>query len=165
MIRKMAMTLMAAVAVVCFASCNKSDDNGGITPDSSSYYGEMHIKLTVSQDVLNVANIKITYTDANSKEQTEDLTSTTFTKDIKFASLPAKAKYKVSYTAKENVSKNEFTISINDESSARKTDGKSSPTYVESKYSATSDGVTKDLAIESIKRYCESKGFDTTLEK
>lgn len=162
----MAMAVVAVVMAAGFASCSKSDDNGINPSTSTNYYGVMKINLKLSDDVLSLADITVTYTDENSKEHTETLTTGTFTKDIKFNSLPAKALYKVSYKMKENLpNKESFDIAITDDSSTGKTDGTKFPILVLSKYDRESGGVSKDMAETIIKDFCSTKGFDKTLEK
>ncbi len=161
----MAMAVVAVVTTACFASCSKSDDESG-NGSGSNYYGEMKLNLKVSEDVLSLADITINYTDANSTEHTEKLTSAGFKQNFRFNSLPARAKYKISYKMKETTpSKETFDITYTDDSYAAKTDGTKSAVMLVSKKFKESLGVNKQEAEGIIKLFCNEAGFDQTLQK
>lgn len=161
----MAIAVVAVVTAVGFASCSKSDDESG-SGSGSNYYGVMKINLSVSEDVLSLADITINYTDENSTEHTEKLTTTSFKQDFRFKSLPAKAKYKISYKMKETApNKETFDIAYTDDSYAAKTDGTKSAVMLVSKKVEESLGINKQQAEEAIKILCNEGGFDQTLQK
>ncbi len=122
-IMRMMMMAMAAVAMMTgFASCNKDSDNS-VIPEKN-YYPALKLDLKVSEDALSVADFTVTYLDGDGKEQTEAFNTTSFSKTIKFNSLPAKVKYSVTYTMKSTLpDKEKFDLSVYDSSKAGKTDG------------------------------------------
>lgn len=161
----MAIAVVAVVTAVGFASCSKSDDESS-SGSGSNYYGVMKINLSVSEDVLSLADITINYTDENSTEHTEKLTTTSFKQDFRFKSLPARAKYKISYKMKEMApNKETFDIAYTDDSYAAKTDGTKSAVMLVSKKVEESLGINKQQAEEAIKILCNEGGFDQTLQK
>lgn len=162
----MMMAMAAIVLTVGFAACSSDDDddNGG---SSKQTYGELELNIKLSQDALSVADFTIKYLDESGTEQTEQITSTSYTKDIKFKSLPAKVKYTVSATVKENLpAKEKFDITITDTSKAGKVSGngeyKGANLHLTS---VTGKGVNKDKIADYITKVCNNWSNDVTISK
>lgn len=109
--------MLAAVAVLgmtTLAACSSSDDNPEEEQKPTS--GVFVYNFYLSETVLKVADIKITYTDCSGKEITEEVTvekcskditngeakekgaTMCYTKEIKATSLPATSGYKMKWT-------------------------------------------------------------------
>lgn len=123
-IRMMMMAMVAVAMMTGFASCSKdSDGTNGLIPEKN-YYPALKFDLKVSEDALSIADFSVTYLDENGQEKTEAFNTTSFSKTIKFNSLPAKVKYSVTYKMKSTMpDKEKFNLSIYDYSKAGKSDG------------------------------------------
>jgi hypothetical protein len=107
-------TIIAAVALLavamCFGSC--SDDKSSSNPKAQMAAFIFH--FDVSSDLLEVADITITYKNADGKVTTTALTTDTWEKSTTLSSFPATAGYKVTVTRKSNeLSKSTYTIGYN----------------------------------------------------
>lgn len=112
--------LLAAVAVLSmttFAACSSDDDPKG-EEETKPTSGDFVYNFYLSETVLKVADIEITYTDCSGKEITEKVTADKcstditdgepktlgatmcYTKEIKTTSLPATSGYKMTWTVK-----------------------------------------------------------------
>ena len=97
--------LQALMAFVCilfagFALASCGDDDDPETPDKTPTHAEYKYIMNVSQATLDIVNISITYTDGNGKEQTEQVTSPTWSKTVTCKSLPANFVRTVTLTPK-----------------------------------------------------------------
>ena len=124
--KMMAMALVAVAMTVGFAACSSSDDDNNGGGGSQSITGKLNMNFTFSEDLLAVADIKVTYIDSDGKtEKTEDITTTTFNKEITYNSLPVTTSYTLQATLKSSytVDKEKYDISIKDGSIVSSTSG------------------------------------------
>lgn len=102
------MTLLCVLmTTVTFAACGDDDDdpkkdNPGAVDQNIKTVNFTYI-LELSQTYLDIADVTITYLDNNGNEQTEAITSTSWTKTISRNSVPASFYAKPSFTLKEGV--------------------------------------------------------------
>lgn len=84
-------TIMAFVCILFagFALASCGDDDDPETPDNKPTHAEFTYIMNVSQATLDIANVSITYTDGNGTEQTEQITSPTWSKTVTSKTLPA----------------------------------------------------------------------------
>lgn len=94
--------LMAFVCVLFagFALASCGDDDDPETPDKKATHAEYKYIMNVSQATLDIVNVSITYTDGNGTEQTEQVTSPTWSKTVTCKSLPANFVRTVTLTPK-----------------------------------------------------------------
>lgn len=90
-----------------FSACGDDDDDPikptpGVT-DTNIKKIDFTYKLELSQTYLDIADITITYLDENGNEQTEAITSTTWTKTVSRNGVPTSFSAEPSFTLKEGV--------------------------------------------------------------
>lgn len=84
------------VAGLAFTSCGDDDDDSHkITSQTISF------KCEANDILLEIANLTVTYTDANGKTQSEPLTGS-FSKTITVKKFPAQGEFKVKATQKDD---------------------------------------------------------------
>lgn len=165
-VMKLMMMAMAAIVLsVGFSSCS-SDDNDNKSEDTQQAYGEMNLNFTISEDALSVADFTVTYLDENGAEKSELITNTKFSKDIKFKSLPARAKYTITTAIKTTLpDKEKFDISIADNSTIGKVEGTTYDSCNLHKTSISGTGIKRTDIIGYITRACKDWGNDVTINK
>ena len=89
------------------ASCSKNDNEA--RPSIEPTGVKVDYKATVSQQLLDVANVVVRYIDENGHTAVEKITSTTWTKSVIIA-LPGKAGLNIVPTPKSGVSEGEFIL-------------------------------------------------------
>lgn len=100
-----------ALLAVAAVSCDSSDDAG-----KETFFERMEINYVyaVSQDLLSVADIQITYTDPeqNGQEKTETMTESTWSKKFQTKTFPTSLAVKVTAALKEgiNLDKTSYTL-------------------------------------------------------
>ena len=107
----MSMLLGGLLALGSLSSCggdSDSDDDAPEAPKAASAKAEYVVSL--GQDLLNAATVTIYYLDSNGQQAQETVTSTTWTKTVSFASLPAKAGFSVQPALKGQPSQEEYVI-------------------------------------------------------
>lgn len=102
--KTLTMAFLATGLIAGFSACSSDDDN-----ETNTTYGKINFNYTFSDDMLNVCDIKISYLDSDGKtRKTETITSNSFSKEIRYKSIPLTAKdtlfmdLKSSYTQKDN---------------------------------------------------------------
>ena len=166
----MAMALVAVAMTVGFAACSSSDDDNNGGGSSQPLVGKLKMGLTFSDDLLAIADIKITYTDSDGKtEKTEDITTTTFNKEITYTSLPVTTNYALQITLKSNYTeKDKYNLSIDTRGSAiYSTRGDGAIGLRQNTNFINTTGVKKEnlekyLAVESVTK---CKTFSATISK
>ena len=102
------MLLLAALAIV---SCGSNDDNDEPTPEvlkATSAQAEYVVNL--SRDLVDAATVTIYYIGSDGQQAQETATTTTWTKTVSFATLPAKVGFSVQPRLKGDPSQEEYTI-------------------------------------------------------
>lgn len=111
------MAIAAIFLSVGFTACSSDDDdnNNGNTPGASeAITGKFTLDFTVSEDLLNVADVNVTYTDENGRDVTETLSSTEFQKTVTYTKLPVTAKYSIKATLKSTyATKDKYNLGFN----------------------------------------------------
>ena len=105
---KIFMLLLAALAIV---SCGSNDDNDEPTPEvlkATSAQAEYVVNL--SRDLVDAATVTIYYIGSDGQQAQETATTTTWTKTVSFATLPAKVGFSVQPRLKGDPSQEEYTI-------------------------------------------------------
>lgn len=105
---KIIMLLLAALAIV---SCGSNDDNDEPTPEvlkATSAQAEYVVNL--SRDLVDAATVTIYYIGSDGQQAQETATTTTWTKTVSFATLPAKVGFSVQPRLKGDPSQEEYTI-------------------------------------------------------
>ena len=105
---KIFMLLLAALAIV---SCGSNDDNDEPTPEvlkATSAQAEYVVNL--SRDLVDAATVTIYYIGNDGQQAQETATTTTWTKTVSFATLPAKVGFSVQPRLKGDPSQEEYTI-------------------------------------------------------
>ncbi len=164
--RIMAMAVVAVAMAAGFASCSKDDGANGLIPEKS-YYPSLKFDLKVSEDALSIADFSVTYLDENGQEKTEAFNTTSFSKTIKFNSLPAKVKYSVNYKMKSTIpDKEKFDLSVYDNSKAGKSDGTNFYSALKlSSLSQNGKGIKKENIATDFGRYYDNWSNEGTIEK
>lgn len=101
------MALFCVLTVsVTFAACGDDDDD----PNKPAEGGDQTIKkinftyeIDLCQKFFDIADVTVTYLDNNGNEQTETITSTTWTKTVSRTNAPASFNAKLSFTLKDGV--------------------------------------------------------------
>lgn len=123
----MMMAIAALFLSVGFTACSSDDDdnNNGNTPGASeAVTGQLRLNFTVTEDLFNVADIKVTYSDETGKDVTETLSSAEFNKTVTYTQLPVTSKYSIKATLKDNYPpKSTYKFGINYSYSFRKLKG------------------------------------------
>ena len=125
------------MAALTFMSCGGSDDNEEPTPEvlkATSAKAEYVVNL--SQELLDAATVTIYYIDASGQQAQETATSTSWTKAVGFATLPAKAGFSVQPLLKGEPTQEEYTIEA---------DGKMTVTVLDQKGAPLSSGTGTGL--------------------
>lgn len=95
------------VAALAFVACGGDDDEPEVRTATSA---TAEYVVNLSQDLLDAANVTIYYIDSNGQQAQEIVTSTTWTKTVRFASLPANAGFSVQPVLKGGPTREEYTI-------------------------------------------------------
>lgn len=124
-LKLMMMAIAALFLSVGFAACSSDDDNnGGTTNTPEAVTGKLSLNFTVTEDLFNVADIKVTYSDETGKDVTETLSSAEFNKTVTYTQLPVTSKYSIKATLKDNYpQKSTYKFGINYSYSFRKLKG------------------------------------------
>jgi len=125
------------MAALTFMSCGGSDDGDEPTPEvlkATSARAEYEVNL--SQNLLDAATVTIYYIDSNGQQAQETATSTSWTKAVGFATLPAKAGFSVQPLLKGEPTQEEYTIEA---------DGKMTVTVLDQKGAPLSSGTGTGL--------------------
>ena len=88
---------LMVLAALAFGACG-SDDNEEPTPTPETMKAtsaQAEYVVNLSQDLVDAANVTIFYIDGNGQQAQENATSTTWTKTVSFAALPAQAGFGV----------------------------------------------------------------------
>ncbi len=98
--------VMSLIGILSLTSCTKDDDQFDFD------YMDMGFKYEVSQDIFDIADIQITYTDFEGKEITEPLKSLKWETNFQAKSIPATCFFKAKVTLKHDVklTKSQYTI-------------------------------------------------------
>ena len=104
----MNMLLGGLMVLGSLTSCG-SDDSNDPTPPPTPVKVRIDYTATVSQQLLDVATVKVRYIDENGHPATEQMTSTTWVKSVVIA-LPGKAGLNIVPTMKNGVSEGEYTL-------------------------------------------------------
>ena len=99
------------VAALTFMSCGGSDDGDEPTPEvlkATSAQAEYVVNL--SRDLVDAATVTIYYIGSDGQQAQETATTTTWTKTVSFATLPAKVGFSVQPRLKADPSQEEYTI-------------------------------------------------------
>lgn len=99
------MLALVAVLLTGFTSCSKSDDNNGDNTTKENTVPVAAIvkfAYTATQEELSICDVIAEYTDADGKNQSEAITTTSWTKSITYSSLPANGTISIKRTLKEN---------------------------------------------------------------
>ncbi|MCR4920615.1 MAG: hypothetical protein K5945_02765 [Bacteroidaceae bacterium] len=102
----MSLLLGGLLAFGSLTSCG--DDDEPEVMKATSAKAEYVVNL--SQDLLDAANVIIYYMDSNGEQAQETVTTTTWTKSVSFAKLPAQAGFSVQPTLKGEPTQEEYTI-------------------------------------------------------
>ena len=104
--------LMTLAAVLCctmtttvFTACGDDDDDNTKQPDNTPAYVEMTFTFWGTQDMLDIADMTVTYNDGTGNK-TETVTTVDWVKTVK-AALPVSFKFERKVTLKEGVTLNE----------------------------------------------------------
>jgi methionine-rich copper-binding protein CopC len=104
--KKIMMTLAAvlccAMTTTVFTACGSDDDDKSEPASNKPVAAVMDFTLSVSDDMVDKANLTVEYYDANGKVQTETLTKKDWTKSVQ-AKLPATFGIRLMVKAKEGV--------------------------------------------------------------
>lgn len=107
----MSMLLGGLLALGSLASCGGDDDDDNDEPEvQKATSARAEYVVNVSQDLLNVATVTIYYIDANGQQAQENVTSTTWTKNVSFAALPTNAGFSVQAALKGAATQEEYII-------------------------------------------------------
>jgi len=106
--KKILMTLAAvlccAMTTTVFTACGSDDDDNSTTPEkpnSTPAYAEVTFTFWGTQDMLDIADMTVTYNDGTG-EKTETVTTANWVKTVK-AALPVSFKFERKVTLKEGV--------------------------------------------------------------
>ena len=107
----MSMLLGGLLALGSLTACGGSDDDDepDPTPPQSITSVKIDYTATVSQQLLDVANVTVRFVGENGQVASEQMTSTTWTKSVTIP-LPAKAGLNIQPTLKGEVAEGEYTI-------------------------------------------------------
>lgn len=138
--------LIAISSILIMASCTKNED-----AHNPAYTGETKLKMTLSQDLLDVANVSLEYTNENGQIKTETITSN-FEKDVKYLQLPVQVICRLKVTLKESYPAQEkYDIACILKLSARLVkDGTISSLHESSVVNRTVDGVPASSLSQTI---------------
>ena len=110
----MSILLGGLVALGSLTSCGGSDSDDEPTPPIPTEKVLTSVKVdytaTVSQQLLDIANVTVRYIGSNGQVASEQMTSTTWTKSVTIA-LPAKAGLNIQPTLKGAVVEGEYALS------------------------------------------------------
>lgn len=111
---------LIAMSCILFTACSDDDDNSTVTPEKGTFKNAtLTLSYEVTQDLLDIANIEITYMDETGKIATEPMSSTKWSKAITSTILPFSAGYKVNITRNSaELSKETYTIGFGNTSTA-----------------------------------------------
>ena len=101
----MSILLGGLLALGSLTSCG--DDEPEVMKATSA---KAEYTVNLSQDLLNAATVTIYYIDSNGEQAQETATSTSWTKTVNFATLPAQAGFSVQPTIKGEPTQEEYTI-------------------------------------------------------
>lgn len=115
-----------------FSACGDDDDDPikptpGVT-DTNIKKIDFTYKIDLCQKFFDIADVTVTYLDNNGNEQTEAITSTTWTKTVSRTNVPTTFNAKLSFTLKDNVdtsAKYDFTGYVGYSYDALNSQGKS----------------------------------------
>lgn len=96
------MSVLVLMAALTLTSCG-SDDDGKDEPKPSTKTVNYEASVTLSQDLIDLCNVTLTYKDGDGKTVTENVTSTTWSKKFAVKTLPAVVGVKCDYKMKEGV--------------------------------------------------------------
>jgi hypothetical protein len=137
------MLLGGFVVLGSLSSCSK-DDNDMTYPTSL----KTDYVATVSQQLLDVANVTVRYIGANGQVAAEQMSSTTWTKSVTIA-LPAKAGLSIQPTLKGPVSEGEYLIAAKGQMTYGWLDGNGQPLR---------DGITEYTPVMEATFYADGVG-------
>ena len=100
----LAAVVVCGLAVTLFTQCNKDKNKN---PEV-----EMMYYVSVSPDVLNVADVEINYLDANGAKQKEILTDTAWNKTLAANTLPLTEGVWAKLTPKASIAESDYQLSI-----------------------------------------------------
>jgi uncharacterized lipoprotein YehR (DUF1307 family) len=101
-----ALTAMCAMTMTTvFTACGDDDDDNTKQPDNTPAYVEMTFTFWGTQDMLDIADMTVTYNDGTGNK-TETVTTVDWVKTVK-AALPVSFKFERKVTLKEGVTLNE----------------------------------------------------------
>ena len=95
------------VALASMTACNKDNEDSKPTVQASSV--RINYSASVSEDLLNVANVTVRFIGDNGQVASEQMSSTTWTKTVTIA-LPARAGLSIQPTLKGPVADGEYTL-------------------------------------------------------
>lgn len=91
---------MCLITLCVISSCKKNDDK---SPENSFSDFKLAYSATITQDMIDYADVSFTYYDAEGNQQTETVTTTQWTKSISITKSPIKAGIKLN--SKRNTAK------------------------------------------------------------
>ena len=112
--KTMSMLLGGLLALGSLSACGGSDDDENTTPPTpetpKATSARAEYVVNLSQNLLDAATVTIYYMDSNGQQAQETATSTTWTKAVSIATLPAKAGFSVQPLLKGEASQEAYTI-------------------------------------------------------
>lgn len=104
------LAIMAMVGTMTFTACGDDDDDNTTTTTNKS---EFKFSFTLTDDVLEVADVKVAYIGTDGVEKTETLTSTTWSKTFTADKFDVSAGVLVllNYKDGQTLSKEKYTLS------------------------------------------------------
>lgn len=99
--------------LVCggFTAC--SDDEEGGPEEEVKTTGKFDFSFSLGDDLLELANVEVTFIDAAGKKTTEEVTAFPWKKTVTFENVPVTVGYKVNVTAKTGIelTKDKYQVS------------------------------------------------------
>ena len=103
----MSLLLGGLIVLASLAACSK--DNEDTTPKTPASSVQINYSASVSEDLLNVANVTVRFIGDNGQVASEQMSSTTWRKTVTIA-LPARAGLSIQPTLKGPVAEGEYTL-------------------------------------------------------
>jgi len=100
--------LSVALAALAFTACG--DDNNDEPEVKKATSARAEYTVNVSNDLLEAATVTVYYIDSNGQQAQENITSTTWTKAVVYAALPATAGFSVQPRLKGEPTRESYTI-------------------------------------------------------
>lgn len=145
---KLAVVMIAAL--VTATACSSSDDEPEVKDQKSA---TTKVELTLSQDILEVYNVTVQYTDASGETKTEAITTSPWTKSLTVTKFPFTGDFQFASKVKDGFSgtKSSYQLDVSYMFETSVEGGKSNSQGSNSSFAILKDNLDKYNILNSLK--------------